>query len=512
VLRAAEALLHSAGAQASLLRAMEGHDIQALENALKDAEAAGVGSNVLVKARDRLCKLKEAEARAKAAEELQAAIDSGDLALLEAALAKARSLKVSEDASTSQPMLTPLGPFTVLTAAEALLHAAGAQASLFRAMEGHDIQVLEKALKDAEAAGVGTVMGRVGATAEDKNGASKKWLDYVWTLRCHEERVLRAAEALLHAASVQASLLRAMEGQDIQALENALKDAEAAGVGSDMLEKARDRLCELQEAEARAKEEEEELQAREEAARIALLALNELLAAMKLSDLAALQKALAAARTCGVSEEILQQGEQRLACLVAQQEADEHRKEVEAELLAAITADADTLLAVLLRAEAAKADPEVCSRAREALLRMRRFEAEQATEVLVAAMAGADAEALEAALSRAREAEVDSNLLQDAEAALQELRELALQGPQRREAEAELQAAIDSGDLAMLEAALAKARSLKVSEDVLGAAQAVLHAAEAQASLFRAMEGHDIQALMAALQTAYAAGVDSGYL
>ena len=31
---------------------------------------------------------------------------------------------------------------------------------------------------------------------------------------------------------------------------------------------------------------------------------------------------------------------------------------MEAELLAAITADADTLLAVLLRAEAAKADPE----------------------------------------------------------------------------------------------------------------------------------------------------------
>ncbi|CAE7221745.1 unnamed protein product, partial [Symbiodinium pilosum] len=125
----------------ALSKAVAGRDMEVLEKALKDAEAAGAGADLLEKARDRLCELKEAEARAKAAEELQAAIDSGDLALLEAALAKARSLKVPED---------------VLRAAEAVMYAACAQASLFRAMEGHDIQVLENALKDAEAAGVGS--------------------------------------------------------------------------------------------------------------------------------------------------------------------------------------------------------------------------------------------------------------------------------------------------------------------------------------------------------------------
>ena len=36
---------------------------------------------------------------------------------------------------------------------------------------------------------------------------------------------------------------------------------------------------------------------------------------------------------------------------------------------------------------------QVCARAREALLRMKRFEAEQATEELIAAMAGEDAQA-----------------------------------------------------------------------------------------------------------------------
>ena len=50
---------------------------------------------------------------------------------------------------------------------------------------------------------------------------------------------------------------------------------------------------------------------------------------------------------------------------------------------------------------------------------------------------------------------------------LEDLRELAAHGPERREAEAELQAAIDAGDLVLLEAALAKARALRVSEEVL---------------------------------------------
>ena len=47
----------------------------------------------------------------------------------------------------------------------------------------------------------------------------------------------------------------------------------------------------------------------------------------------------------------------------------------------------------------------------------------------------------------------------------QDMRELSEQGPQRRQAEAELHAAIDSGDLALLEAALARARALRVSEE-----------------------------------------------
>jgi len=143
---------------------------------------------------------------------------------------------------------------------------------------------------------------------------------------------------------------------------------------------------------------------------------------------------------------------------------------------------------------------------------MKRYEAEHATEELIAAMAGEDVKALELALLRAREAEVDANLIQDAEAALQDLRELAAHGPERREAEAELQAAIDAGDLVLLEAALAKARALRVSEEVLRAAQSVLTAAEAQSDLFRAMDGRNIQALMAALQRAESAGVDAGYL
>lgn len=64
----------------------------------------------------------------------------------------------------------------------------------------------------------------------------------------------------------------------------------------------------------------------------------------------------------------------------------------------------------------------------------------------------------------------------------------------------------------LLEAALAKARALRVSEEVLRAAQSVLTAAEAQSDLFRAMDGRNIQALMAALQRAETAGVDAGYL
>ncbi|CAE7938345.1 ODA11 [Symbiodinium sp. KB8] len=295
----------------------------------------------------------------------------------------------------------------------------------------------------------------------------------------------------LEAGRAEAALLEAMKGSDMSQLELAIDRASSAGVSPEVIDRAQEHL--------------RGLEAKEEAARATLLALNELLAAMKLSDLHALQKALDAAKSGGVSDEILLQGEQKLAFLLEQQEA-------EAQLLKAITGDMATLTAALVRAEAAKVDGQVCARARDALLRMKRYEAEHATEELIAAMAGEDAKALELALLRAREVEVDANLIQDAEAALQDLRELAQHGPERREAEAELQAAIDTGDLVLLEAALAKARALRVSEEVLRAAQSVLTAAEAQSDLFRAMDGRNIQALMAALQRAETAGVDAGYL
>ena len=175
-------------------------------------------------------------------------------------------------------------------------------------------------------------------------------------------------------------------------------------------------------------------QAREEAARLSLLALNELLAAMKLSDLCApasarsftaiswphhnqqekpspsrglgkgigcgkgwrSQRGDLATRPSKMQRRLrdvapVPPGEQKLAFLVAQLEAEEHRRkartgkkprassgqrffghhpatfravlqsifgQVEAELLAALTGDMATLTAALVRAEAAKADAE----------------------------------------------------------------------------------------------------------------------------------------------------------
>ncbi|CAE7669116.1 unnamed protein product, partial [Symbiodinium necroappetens] len=65
----------------ALSKAIAGRDVEVLEKALKDAEAAGVGIELLEKARERLRELQDAEARSAAIEHLQAAMAAADAAL-----------------------------------------------------------------------------------------------------------------------------------------------------------------------------------------------------------------------------------------------------------------------------------------------------------------------------------------------------------------------------------------------------------------------------------------------
>ncbi|CAE7508129.1 unnamed protein product [Symbiodinium sp. CCMP2592] len=149
----------------ALSKAIAGRDVEVLKKALQDAEAAGVGIELLEKARERLGELQDAEARSDAIAHLQAAIAAADTALqstmpeegircaiedLGRAVLRAETCEVSPD-------LVQQGRDKLKECQQRLeaLEAGRAEAALLEAMKGSDMSQLELAIDRASSAGVG---------------------------------------------------------------------------------------------------------------------------------------------------------------------------------------------------------------------------------------------------------------------------------------------------------------------------------------------------------------------
>eukprot|EP00930_Biecheleria_cincta_P001062 TRINITY_DN102228_c0_g1_i1.p1 TRINITY_DN102228_c0_g1~~TRINITY_DN102228_c0_g1_i1.p1 ORF type:complete len:2101 (+),score=434.46 TRINITY_DN102228_c0_g1_i1:520-6303(+) len=160
-------------------------------------------------------------------------------------------------------------------------------------------------------------------------------------------------------------------------------------------------------------------------------------------------------------------------------------------------------------AETAGVNEAALAKARAALASL---QLQEATKALLAAISGSNAEVLAAALENANSAGVETCLLERGRARLAEL----LEDAARSDAEAALQKACESGDLASLTAAIAHAEDAKVCKEALAKAKAVLADAEARDAaalrLQEAMATDDVEELAAALEQARSVGVQAPLL
>ncbi|CAJ1429537.1 unnamed protein product, partial [Effrenium voratum] len=555
-----------------LSAAMLGTDAEALDAALREAEAAGVGQELLQRARQRWKELgekereekdQEQETMKKAADDLLQAVHETDIDSLQQKLAAAEAASVAPELlEQGRRRLSQL-----LEQLKAEQKRKEAEEALLAAMAAEIIGPLEMAVARAEAADV-------------NHEVLSSARDLLQRLIAKEE----AAQAAQEAAERAAQALRlAMEGSNVEDLKHTLAAAEAASVPGDLLEQGRRRLSQLLEqlkAEQKRKEAEEALQAamvaetvgplemaiaraeaadvnrevlssardllqrliaKEEAAQAAQEAAERAAQALRLamerSNVEDLQHALAAAEAASVPGDLLEQGRFRLSQLLEQLKAEQKRKEAEEALQAAMAAETvGPLEMAIARAEAADVNHEVLSSARDLLQRLIAKEeaaqaaqeaAERAAQALRLAMERSNVEDLKHALAAAEAASVPGDLLEQGRCRLSQLLEQLKAEQKRKAAEEALQAAMAAETVGPLEMAIARAEAADVNREVLSsardllqrliareeAAQAAQEAAERAAQALRlAMERSNVEDLKHALAAAEAASVPGDLL
>lgn len=178
--------------------------------------------------------------------------------------------------------------------------------------------------------------------------------------------------------------------------------------------------------------------------------------------------------------------------------------------------DNRALLAAIENAEAAGANPQLLSIAKDAQRRLQERKRQRATEAEAAlrvAAVGDSVQALMAALTEGEAAGVSSACLEDAH---QRLRELAMGVDNKAEAVASLTAALDGANVQEILEAIANAEAAGVEHWILQSAHARLRLqrekTDAVQALAEAAAGVDAGTLAAAITNGEALGVDAGHL
>lgn len=440
--------------RAELLFAIEGEDLQLVEEKLARATDLGVAADVLTLGSQRVAEL---EAIRDARTVLEAAINGHDENVLSEALAEAERLAAASSSLASR--------------ARARLHELAQREEvkneLLRAMEGVNLDVLEDIWATAQNLGVDQPtlilcehrreeLNQIMSVAEEDLQAAihtreselvRAALDEA--LRVHAaDAVLqtRAEERLAHLALADAAmdeLIPALGGVDLALVQIKLDRAREFDVEPDVLRRAEARIQEIQHMMGVAEEE--------------------LRAAITTRDLSRVQTALHEARRLNVANQALQDdAEGRLAHLA-------QAKTAQNELLPTLSGVNLVLVQAMLdRAREFDADPEVLRAAENRISEIQQMMAD-AANVLARAVEGRDQQALQAAMSEAARLQaVSPEVTNQARARLAVIEEIDAATDQ-------LRGLLATDDSSLLRHSLSRAREVGVDESVIALGEEARH-------------------------------------
>jgi len=438
----------------SLELAIAESDPEALALAIGKAEEASVAHTAIMRAQERLETVKEeANLRTNAERALMRASREDDVQALQDAI------KVAEDAHVT-PAALEEGRRALHVLENAIKIRDAAKVALKEHIKERAIEDLTAAILHAE---------KVGVEDESLDDAREQLLQ----IKEQHQKMEEAYDMLAAAAGED----------DIEELKAAIHSAEQAGVTEDALDEARQVLETLIE-EAQKKD----------------AAKSTLQQAVEGDSIDALQSAIAAAEEVAVSD-IEIQAAKAVLCKLS----------ILDQLALAIKQNDKQVIETLIgQAEEAGIDDDAVSRAHDALAHLKAKEAKEARErQLIEAMERRDLEELSGLMVSAQTVELDSTLLVQVRSLCEKL-----QSERERQnlASAELEAAMEAGDIERLSEAIGNAKEAAISNERIADANEILRALQrehAEATLLEAVAGDCPEAIKDAAILAEEAGVST---